>query len=205
MFRVALTGGIATGKSYVRSRVAARGVPTIDADAVVHALFAPGTGVVAEVARRFGAGMLAPDGSVNRRALGGLVFSDGASRRDLETIVHPAVYARIAEWTAACARDGAAWVLADIPLLYETGREGDFDRVVVAACSPEEQLRRVVRRDRLTEAEAHARIGAQRPIGEKARMADYVVDTSGPFDETDRRVEAVCRSLDRAAGGSRAG
>jgi dephospho-CoA kinase len=192
MLRVALTGGIATGKSYVRARVAAHGVPTVDADAIVHALFSAGTQVTADVARRFGPGVVLEDGRVDRRALGALVFKDVSARRDLEAIVHPRVYKRLAEWAASQARAGARWVLADIPLLFETGREHEFDRVIVVACPPEEQVRRVMRRDGLSEAAALGRLAAQWPIAEKVRRATDVVDTGGTFEETDRQVDAIC-------------
>jgi dephospho-CoA kinase len=92
----------------------------------------------------------------------------------------------------------ARWALADIPLLFETRHEGDFDRVIVAACSPEEQIRRLVQRDGLTEPAARARLAAQWPIAEKARRASDVVDTSGTLEFTDRQVDAICRLLDDA-------
>ncbi len=203
MLRVALTGGIATGKSYVLARVAARGVPTVDADAVVHDLLATSADVAAEIARRFGAGMLAAGGGVDRKALGALIFGDAAARADLEAILHPRAYLRIEAWASACARDGAPWGLADIPLLYETGRERDFDRVVVAACPPDEQVRRVVARDGVTEADARARLSAQWPIAWKAGRAADVVDTGGTFAETDRQVDELCRRLDALSGGGR--
>jgi dephospho-CoA kinase len=200
MLRVALTGGVATGKSHVRARIASRGVPTIDADAIVHELFAAGSEVSREIARTFGPAMTGSDGAVDRRALGARVFEDAEARRTLEAIVHPLVYDRIARWTAAQAASGAAWVLADIPLLFETGREGDFDRVIVAACSPEEQLRRVAERDGLPEAAARARLAAQWPIAEKVRRATDLVDTSGSFEDTDRQVDAICTALDEVGG-----
>jgi dephospho-CoA kinase len=196
MLKVALTGGIATGKSYVRARVAGRGVPTIDADAIVHALFVPGTDATAEVARRFGPAVVQPDGRVDRQALGALVFGNPSARRDLEAIVHPRVYDRIAAWAAVQAEAGAAWVLADIPLLFETRHERDFDRVIVAACPVEEQVRRLRRRDGLDESAALARVAAQWPIAEKVRLATDVVDTAGTFDETDRQVDVICRDMD---------
>jgi len=199
MLKVALTGGIATGKSYVRVRIAAHGVPTVDADAIVHELLGPGTDTTAAVARRFGTGVVRMDGRVDRQALGALVFGDHDARRDLEAIVHPRVYQRIAEWAAGQRQAGAAWILADIPLLFETRREADFDRVIVAACPRDEQVRRVMRRDRLDEADALARIAAQWPIAEKVRRATDVVDTSGPFGATDRQVDALCTSIDGMA------
>ena len=199
MLRVALTGGIATGKSYVRARVASRGVPTLDADQVVHALLAAGTDATGDVARRFGASMLGGDGSVNRQALGALIFDDASARRDLESILHPRVYSRIQEWLSAEERAGARWVLADIPLLFETGREGDFDCVIVVACAPDEQVRRVVERDGSSEAAARARLAAQWPIARKVERATAVVDTGGTFDDTDRQVDAICAQLDQDA------
>ncbi len=200
MLKVALTGGIATGKSYVRARIAAHGVPTIDADAVVHALLGPGSDTTAAVARRYGPGVVGRDGRVDRKALGALVFGDPDARRDLEAIVHPRVYSRLVEWMAEQAAAGARWAVADIPLLFETSRQGDFDRVVVATCSREDQVRRIVRRDGLAETEALARMAAQWPTAEKARLATDIVETGGTFQETDRQVDALCAALDEAAG-----
>ncbi|HEY3380465.1 MAG TPA: dephospho-CoA kinase [Vicinamibacterales bacterium] len=196
MLRFALTGGIATGKSYVRERVAARGVPTVDADAVVHALLSADLDLIAEVAHRFGPRVLLQDGGVDRRALGAVVFHDASARRDLEAIVHPRVFDRIAGWMSSQARAGSRWVLADIPLLFETGRDQEFDRIIVVACAPEEQVRRIVRRDGLSESAARARLSAQWPIADKVLRANDVVDTGGTFEETDRQVDAVCREVD---------
>jgi dephospho-CoA kinase len=203
MLRVALTGGLATGKSYVRGRIASRGVPTIDADVIVHELFAPGSETTCDIVGRFGPDMAAGDGAVDRRALGALVFHDAEARRALEAIVHPRVYDRIVRWMSAQDVCGARWVLAEIPLLFETGHEGDFDRVIVAACSPEEQLRRVAARDGLSDSAARARIAAQWPIAEKARRATDLVDTSNSLADADRQVDAVCAALDELGRASR--
>jgi dephospho-CoA kinase len=199
MLRVALTGGIATGKSYVRARVAGRGTPTVDADAIVHALLAPGSDVPGLVAAQFGASVLAGDGGVDRARLAQVVFQDAEARASLEAIVHPRVYDRIEQWFAAQARAGAGWVLADIPLLFETHREGAFDRVVVAACPVEVQVRRVMHRDGASEAAARARIAAQWPIADKVRRATDVVDTGGSFEDTNRQVDALCWMLDESS------
>jgi dephospho-CoA kinase len=187
--RVALTGGIATGKSRVLRRLASQGIPTIDADHLAHEVLAPGSRGAARVAERFGPGILAPDGGLDRRALAGIVFADPSARTDLEAIVHPAVYDAIARWFGTVAPARVA--VADIPLLFETGREGDFDEVIVAACPPEEQVRRVVARDGLSEPEARARLAAQWPIGEKVAWADTVVDTAGTHEATDAQVDAL--------------
>ena len=139
MRRVALTGGIATGKSWVRRRFAHHGVPTIDADILAHAAVAPGTPGAARILERFGTAVRSAAGGIDRKALGLIVFSDEKARRDLEVIVHPAVYEAINGWFAAL--PPVAFAVADIPLLYETGHDADFDTVVVTACEPAEQVR----------------------------------------------------------------
>jgi dephospho-CoA kinase len=191
MLLVALTGGIATGKSYVRSRFASRGIPTIDSDAVVHELMAPGGALVDAIAARFGAAMVRSDGGIDRRSLGRLVFADPAARSDLEALVHPLVYDRIRRWAEVQRKSGVSWAVADIPLLFETGREGEFDAVIVTACLPATQVRRMAERDGVEEGDARARLAAQWPIDEKVRRADYVIRTDGTFEETDRQVDAV--------------
>lgn len=190
MRRVALTGGIATGKSWVLRRFEHHGVPTIDADVLAREALDAGTPGAARVAARFGAGVVAPDGCVDRKALGALIFADPAARADLEAIVHPAVYDAIGRWFAALEPPTAA-AIADIPLVYETGHERDFDLVVVAACTPEEQVRRLLARDGLAEADARRRLAAQWPIAEKRARADVVIDTSGTHQETDAQVDAL--------------
>lgn len=201
--RVALTGGIATGKTYVRRRLHALGVPTIDADAIVHELLSPGSRTAARVVERFGAAAVGPDGAIDRRALGALVFSDAAARRDLEALVHPEVLAVIDAWFATAApRGSCGWAAADIPLLFETGHEESFDKVVVAACEPAEQLKRVMARDSLGEADARARLAAQWPIALKAARADFVVWTDGTCAATDRQVDELYRALTTLAAGS---
>jgi dephospho-CoA kinase len=198
MRRVALTGGIATGKSSVLRRFASHGLPTIDADRLAHDVLARDTPGAARVAARFGPSVVAPDGSLDRRALADIVFSDPAARADLEAIVHPAVYEAIARWFDALPIDTGAAV-ADIPLLFETGHEGDFDDVVVTACTPEEQVRRLSSRDGLTEAEARARLAAQWPIAEKISRAGTVIDTGGSHAATDAQVEALVARWSSAA------
>ena len=199
VFRVALTGGIATGKSHCLRRFAALGVPVIDADAIAHGVLAPGTPALAEVRQRFGAGVI-KDGILDRPALARVVFEDAQARRALEAIVHPRVYEAIKTWFADPAGAGRARLaIADIPLLFETGHEGEFDRVVVAVCEPATQLARVMARDGLPEQDAARRITSQIPIDEKRQRADYVIDTSGSVAETDRAIEAVLEKLRRDA------
>lgn len=197
MRRVALTGGIATGKSYVRGCFQAAGIPTIDADSLAREAVARGTPGAAAVRKRFGDAVMRPDGSVDRPTLGALIFSDPEARRDLEAIVHPEVYRAIAWWFAGLPR-ATPFAVADIPLLFETGHERDFDSVVVAACDPAEQVRRVMRRDALTEDAARARLAAQWPIEEKVRRATHVIRTDGTHEDTDAQVRALVSTLGRA-------
>src|SRR5580765_3415462 len=194
MLRVALSGGIATGKSYCLARFAALGVPSIDADRLARDAVAPGSRALAEVAARFGAPILLPDGSLNRAALGRIVFTDRAARADLEAIVHPEVYRRIGEWFATLP-PSTRLAIADIPLLFETGHNHDFDRVVVAACAPAEQLRRLITRDGLSERDARARLQSQWPIAEKESRADYVIRTDGTASDTDAQVRTIYELL----------
>ena len=193
--RVALTGGIATGKSHVRARIEAAGVPTIDSDVLAREAVAPGSPALHAIVQRFGTGVLQPDGSLDRRALGARVFQDPTARLELEAIVHPLVRQRTELWFAALDPAVHPFAVADIPLLYETGRDEDFDAVVVTACDPATQLARVMARDGLTREAAQARIAAQLPIDEKVRRADYVIRTDGPIHDTDRQVEQLLAML----------
>jgi dephospho-CoA kinase len=194
MVLAALTGGIATGKSYCAGKFASLGVPVIDADRLAREVVAPGTAGLAAIVARFGPSILRTDGALDRAALARIVFSDRLARADLEAIVHPDVYRRIREW-AVNLPPHTSVAIADIPLLFETGHEHDFDRVIVAACEAEEQIRRLVARDRLAEADARARLAAQWPIEDKVRRGDYVIRTDWGYAETDRQVRDVFERL----------
>ncbi len=194
MLKVALTGGIATGKSYVLARLNDRGVPTIDADAIVHEALGPGTDTTRAIAAQFGSALLKPDGSIDRPLLGTRVFADADTRLRIEAIVHPVVWDTIVKWYDALDRSMG---VASVPLLYETKREGDFDFVVVTVCPPELQLQRIVERDRLPMEQALQRIAAQMPAEEKARRADFVIQTAGTMLTTDRQEDELVITLDR--------
>jgi dephospho-CoA kinase len=193
--RVALTGGIATGKSHVRTRFESLGVPTIDADLLARDAVAPGTAGLAAVVRRFGTDVCEADGTLNRRKVGAIVFHDLQARRDLEHIVHPYVREMTERWLASLDPERVPFAVADIPLLFENGREADFDAVIVTACEPGTQLRRLMARDGLGETEARQRIGAQWPLEKKIANADYVIRTDGTFDETNLQIDAVVSRL----------
>jgi dephospho-CoA kinase len=197
--RLALTGGIATGKSHVRAQFEALGIPTIDADVLARKAVEPGSPGLAAVTARFGGAILDPSGELDRAKLASIVFGDAAARRDLERIIHPAVRRAIDSWFASIDDSWHPFAIADIPLLYETGRDREFEAVVVAACDPKTQLQRLMVRDGLSAPEAAARIAAQLPIDEKTRRADYVIETDGTFEETNRQVRDVAASLARGA------
>ncbi|MBA2260550.1 MAG: dephospho-CoA kinase [Acidobacteria bacterium] len=192
--RAALTGGIATGKSHCLARFAALGVPTIDADLLARDAVAPGSPGLQAVAARFGPAVMRPDGTLDRPALGILVFADRTARAALEAIIHPEVRRRIREWFVALPPQ-TTLAIADIPLLFETGQEHDFDRVIVCACDPAEQLRRVIARDGLSEEAARQRLAAQWPIGEKVARAHHVIRTDGTFADTESQVRAIFETL----------
>ncbi len=191
MLRVALTGGIATGKTYVAAKLRARGIPVLDADALAHGVMAAGTEATAAIAARFGADVLGPDGSVNRAKLGPIVFADPAARRELEAIVHPAVHRATEAGIRAFELTGSyAMAVVDMPLLFETGGQKKFDRVIVTTCrrgdadgAPEGT--RVVRGGRAPAP------GGPAAADQKTSRADYVIDTIGSFADTDKQIEAT--------------
>jgi len=195
MLRIALTGGIATGKTHVLDRFRALGIPCLDADELVHGIEAAGTEATAAIAARFGAGVLAADGSVNRAKLGPIVFAEPAARRDLEAIVHPAVFRAVETGLRGFERTGAyPFAVVDVPLLYETGAEQHYDKVIVTVCPAAMQIERLTARG-LTDAAARQRIAAQWPTADKAARADFVVETDGSFADTDRQVDDIHRAL----------
>jgi dephospho-CoA kinase len=195
MRRLALTGGIATGKSHVLAQFARAGVPTLDTDDLAHAAVAKGTPALSEVVARFGPAVLTPDGELNRRAIAAVVFSDERARRDLEAIVLPRVREATAEWLASMEAQQQPLVVVAVPLLFEVGREKDFDTVVVTTCSASAQRERLMARSSITAEEAQQRIDAQLPQEYKVSRADYVIDTNGTHSDTDRQVETVLALL----------
>jgi len=200
LLQVVLTGGIASGKTYCLEKFASLGVPTIEADDLARQAVEPGTIGFDAVMSRFGSSILGPDGAIDRAALALVVFSDAAARHELEDIVHPFVYEAIEKWFERWRDEEEVRIaIADIPLVFETKREKSFDRIVVAACRPDQQIQRLRARSGLSEVEAQKRLAAQLPIQEKAKRADYAIDTSGSTDRTDKEVYAVWKALNREA------
>ncbi len=186
---VGLTGGIGSGKSLVAELLAARGATIIDADVLAREVVAAGTPGLAAVSERFGESVLREDGSLDRGALGRIVFGDPVARRDLEAIIHPAVRARAAALSAAA--PGGAVVVQVIPLLVETGQQDNFDQVVVVEVDPEVQLSRIMLRDGLDEAEAQARVRAQATREARHAAADVVLHNNGTTEDLAAAVDRL--------------
>jgi dephospho-CoA kinase len=195
MKRIALTGGIGTGKSHVRAVFAALGVPTIDSDTLARDVVAHGTPGFDAVVATFGRGILTADGDLDRRALAAVVFADVHKRRALEAILHPAIKGAIDQWFAALNPGAQPFAIADIPLLYEVGLDKEYDEVIVTACTPATQVKRVMARDNLDAAEAQRRLDAQMPIADKVKRATYVIDTNGSLVQTNAQVHKLYREL----------
>ncbi len=197
ILKVGLTGGIACGRSTAGKLLVRPGWLLIDADEIVHALLAEGGDAAGPVIDAFGTGVRSSSGGVDRRALGEMVFSDQEARRRLESIVHPMVYGVIdADTSSFERRCGSGVVIVDAALMVETGSWKRYHRLVVAHCPPEEQLRRLMKRDHLTADEARRRIAAQQPLERKIALADYTLDTGGTLEETRRLVTDLSRLLE---------
>lgn len=195
MIVVGLTGGIATGKSAVAGMFAKRGVTVLDADEVVRELQVPGTKVYAATVEAFGPNILQPDGIINRKSLGEIVFRDEQSRRRLETIVHPALVVAVEERLSALRARGVTLCVVELPLLIESGATGRFDWVVVVTAPEEVQVARLMVHRGLSREEAVARVRSQLPLSEKVKQADFVIENGGDLRETERRVEEICAIL----------
>jgi dephospho-CoA kinase len=186
---IGLTGGIATGKSTVARILAARGATIIDADELAREVVQPGRPAYDDVVSHFGTEVLARDGTLDRSRLGVIVFANASARRDLERITHGHIAELMQQRIAdAIARD-APVVVVDIPLLFEAGREGMFEGVLLVYAPMAVQVQRLLQRDSLSAHEASQRIAAQLPIEEKRERATWVIDNSGDEAETQRQVE----------------
>jgi dephospho-CoA kinase len=185
------------------------GATTIDADAIVHELQATGQPMLAEISEAFGQEVIAADGSLDRKALGAIVFRDETARARLGEIGHAPVIAEMMRRAKASVESGHPLVVLDIPLLFEGRQSGrgsgaimDFDETVLVWVSRDVQVERTMARDQCTADEAERRIAAQLPIDEKREMADHIIDNSGSLEETRRQVTALVHELTKGALGS---
>lgn len=201
MLRVALTGNVAAGKSAVAEAWIRRGVPVVSADELARRAVEPGTPGLAEVREAFGEGVVAADGTLNRSELRARVFGDEDARRRLEGILHPRIGELRTAWMEERATRGDALVVAEIPLLYETGLEADFDVVVLVDAPEAVRLARLVDRRGLGSDEARRVMDAQMDPMDKRRRADYVLDNAGSLEALETRAEDVLTELRRRAEG----
>ena len=193
---VGLTGSIATGKSTVSRMFAHLGARVLDADLLAREVVMPGQPAYLKIVEEFGQGVVQDDGTLDRKALGAIVFAEPARRKRLEEITHPAIAAR--QQRILSVLDEEAFegiVIWDVALLFETGGVAKMDRVVVVATDPETELARLMARDGMAEADARARIASQMPVAEKAKRAHYVIDNSGDRIQTEGQVKAVYEAL----------
>jgi dephospho-CoA kinase len=192
--KIALTGGIATGKSYVAGRFREAGVPIVDADLLAREVVLPGTPALSAIRKRFGPDAVRRDGTMDRVRVAQIVFKDKRARLDLEAIVHPAVIKAIGDFFNTLPKR-TPFAVADIPLVFETGRDKDFDAIIVVACPREMQLQRLMERNKLSKEDAEKRIAAQLPIDQKVKKATYVINNDGTFESTNAQVDALIQKL----------
>ena len=190
--RLGVTGNIACGKSTVMAMLTVLGVGTIDADAVYHELIVPQAPLWLVLRDRFGPGIVAPDGTIDRRALGGIVFADSAAMADLDALTHPPVIAEIERRAALLPQPVVA---VDAVKLIESGHADGYDAVWLVTCDPAQQIARLMARNGLDRADAARRVGSQPPSGPKLARADQVIDNSGDLAATRDQVERAWRVL----------
>lgn len=196
MLLVALTGGIASGKSTVARRLRERGAVIVDADQVARQVVEPGEPALESIVAEFGPGVLASDGSLDRAALGAIVFSEPEGRQKLNAITHPAVLERSrALFAAAAAEDPDAIVVYDIPLLVEAGRVDEFDLRVVVHAATETRVRRMIELRGMTREEALHRINSQATDTDRFAIADVVIDADGSLEHTLEQSDALWENL----------
>jgi dephospho-CoA kinase len=187
---IALTGGVACGKSTVSEMLRGHGAVVLDADAVAREVVEPGRPALLEIIAAFGLDVIGDGGTLDRKALGDIVFSDENARVRIEEITHPRIRERMAELSQAAARSSATLLVHDIPLLFETGRNHDYTGILLVYIPRALQLERLMTRDGFNAAEAEKRVVAQIPIDEKRAMATWVIDNSGTVEQTRSRFEA---------------
>ena len=201
MYLVGLTGGIASGKSAVAKRLSEHGAVVVDADAVAREVVEPGTEGLAHIAEEFGPSVIGADGSLDRAALGAIVFSDPERRAILNAITHPAVWKRSHQLFDAAPAD--AVVVYDVPLLAEGTRVDEFDLVVVVDADAETRIGRMVELRGMSREEATRRIGSQASGAERLAIADVVIDSNGTLDETFRQADVLWEDLAASARSTR--
>ncbi|KIM86423.1 hypothetical protein PILCRDRAFT_4918 [Piloderma croceum F 1598] len=200
MLVIGLTGGVATGKSTVSSLLKAKKVPIVDADILARQVVEPGTPALAKIINYFGPSILLPDGSLDRKQLGSIIFNDETKRKKLNSIVHPAVsyailWSILLHWIK-----GNKMCIVDVPLLIEGGLWRLMGKVVLVYCPPDAQLQRLMKRDNSSREDASSRISSQLPITEKVEYADHIIDNSGSHEDLERQVNSFLVKVDKEVG-----
>ena len=201
MLKVGLTGGLATGKTYVAGLLEKLGCYVIHADRLGHEVLLPGGEAYDDVVTEFGAEIVAADGTIDRKALGSVVFSNPDRLEVLNALVHPHVFRHQNEFFDTVTRkDAHAVVVSEAAIMIETGSYKRYDRLMLTVCPPELQIRRYVEREGATDDEARERLARQIPLDDKRKFADYIIDTSGTKAETERQVRQIYLQLRKEAG-----
>jgi dephospho-CoA kinase len=196
MLRIGLTGGLATGKSFVANRLGQLGCRILRADELGHAVLSPGGEAFEPVVRAFGREILLPNGEIERKRLAAIVFHDEARLRELNALVHPAVFAREEAWLQQVEdADPSAIAVVEAAILIEAGTYRHYQKLILAVCTEEQQIERAMARDGVTREQALARIRRQMSLEEKKAFADYLIDTSGTPDETLAQVDRLYERL----------
>jgi dephospho-CoA kinase len=190
-----LTGGIGTGKSTVSRMFREEGLPVVDADRIAREVTAPGRPAYDAVVRAFGRGILLQDGRIDRAKLGGIVFSDPAKRAVLEAATHPEIARGIASELYRLESEGRVVAIVEAALIHETGRRARFEAVVAVRCEKAQQLRRLMKRDGISEEDAARKISSQMDTDEKARASEHVIDNSGDLASTRAQVRRLASMM----------
>ena len=190
---IGLTGGIASGKSTVSRLLKELGYVIVDADVAARAVVEPGRPALSQIVEAFGESVLLPDGSLDRRHLGDLIFNNEDKRKKLNSIVHPAVRQFMMAERDAAIEAGKQTIIMDIPLLYESGLTWMADKVIVVYTDETTQLDRLMARNNLSEPAAKARIASQLPLAEKAEKADAVINNNGTIEQTEEQLLRIIR------------
>ncbi|MGM0897266.1 MAG: dephospho-CoA kinase [Bacillota bacterium] len=188
---IGLTGSIASGKSTVSQMLKELGYPVVDADLVARQVVEPGTETLNSIERAFGPEVIRTDGSMDRENVGAIIFNDPASRKKLNDIIHPAIRREMLRQRQAFLDEGYETVIMDIPLLFESKLQHMVDKILVVSVSEQQQLKRLIERNGLTEHDAKARIASQLPMSVKEEGADEVLDNNGSIDDTKRQLMSI--------------
>lgn len=195
MFKLGLTGGIATGKTTISNYLKTKGIPVLDADEYARKVVEPGTPGLTYIVNTFGKQVLQSDGSLNRKLLGQIIFNDMTARQKLNGITHPRIQQMMTDELQKLAKDKTPLVILDIPLLLENHNIAGADAIMVVTVPESIQLNRLMQRNNLTKEEAQRRIDAQMPLSEKEKLADFIVDNSGTIANTLTQVDKVIQNI----------